>query len=190
MIPASSKSSRKFCWIVAALLLAGCHSVRSTSIAPLPQSIPLASGEPRTDAAIPAYTSRPIFEDRGVAQRPAASEVPISRGGGAGGGDVTLKFADTDIREVVRTILGGTLKLNYTIDPAVRGTATLDTPVPLRRSELLDTLELLLNQNGATLVQRGGLYSVVPLGSADAAKVISSAQGPVSGSQVVPLRYV
>ncbi|HEX3576110.1 MAG TPA: hypothetical protein VHU42_16030, partial [Rhodopila sp.] len=35
----------------------------------------------------------------------------------AGAGDVSLDFADTDIREVTAQILGTILKVNYTIDP-------------------------------------------------------------------------
>jgi general secretion pathway protein D len=187
MTPVSHGSAVAYCWLAGSLLLAGCQSVRPASIDRLPEPAPLVGTMPRTDAVIPASTPRPIFEDRGVAQRQAS--VPASAGQDGEPGEVTLKFADTDIREIVRVILGGTLKLNYTIDPAVRGTATLDTPVPLRRSELLPTLELLLNQNGATLARRGGLYSVVPLGSAKAARVVSGVQIPGSGSQVVPLRY-
>ena len=46
-------------------------------------------------------------------------------------GDISLDFADTDIREVVAQILGNILKLNYTMDPSVRGTATLRTVTPI-----------------------------------------------------------
>ena len=72
------------------------------------------------------------------------------------GGDISLDFADTDIREVVAQILGTLLHVNYTIDPAVHGTATLHTVNPSPRSRLLPTLQALLAQNGATVVQIGG----------------------------------
>ena len=52
-------------------------------------------------------------------------------------GDISLDFADTDIREVATQILGNILKLNYTIDPAVHGAATLRTVRPLARTQLL-----------------------------------------------------
>ncbi len=36
-------------------------------------------------------------------------------------GDVTLNFDGTDIREVVKVILGDLLKVNYVLHPAVQG---------------------------------------------------------------------
>src|SRR5206468_11546718 len=62
---------------------------------------------------------------------------------GGGVGDISLNFADTDIREVAAQILGNMLKVNYTIDPAVRGSVTLHTTTPLSRGQLLPTLQAL-----------------------------------------------
>jgi general secretion pathway protein D len=101
-------------------------------------------------------------------------------------GDVSLDFADTDIREVVAQILGTLLKVNYTIDPAIHGSATLHTVRPLNRSQLVPTLESLLAQNGAALVTSGGLYRVVP--AAQAATLAASGPG-TAGAVVVPLHY-
>jgi general secretion pathway protein D len=99
--------------------------------------------------------------------------------------DITLNFADTDIREVASQILGSLLKVNYTIDPSVHGTATLRTVHPISRGELLPTLESLLGQVGAALVQSGSLYRVVP-----AAQAVAAAGTPgTAGSIVVPLRF-
>ncbi len=109
-------------------------------------------------------------------------------GGGGGRGDINLDFADTDIREVVAQILGTLLHANYTIDPSVHGTATLRTATPLARSQLIPTLQALLSQSGATLVQSGGaggLYRVLP--AAAGAGGLGSAG--TSGGTVVPLRY-
>jgi general secretion pathway protein D len=103
-----------------------------------------------------------------------------------GPGDIRLDFADTDIREVVAQVLGAILKVNYTIDPAVRGTATLQSARPLNRGELVPTLESLLAQNGAALVMSGALYRVVP--AAEAVATIASRPG-TAGVVVVPLRY-
>ena len=104
-------------------------------------------------------------------------------------GDITLNFVDTDIREIARTILGTTLKLNYTIDPNVHGTGSIDTGTPLPRSALLPTLETLLNANGATLVERDGVYAVVPIAAGNARNQVSGANAIGAGIQVVPLRY-
>ncbi len=111
-------------------------------------------------------------------QQPAGSA-------GAPAGDISLDFADTDIREVVAQILGNILRLNYAIDPSVHGTATLRTVTPLSRSQLLPTLQALLAQDGATLVRDGNLYRVVPAARAMAA----IGTGGMAGSVVVPLHY-
>jgi general secretion pathway protein D len=100
-------------------------------------------------------------------------------------GDVSLDFVEADLREVAAQILGTILRVNYTIDPAVRGSATLRTVRPLSRAEVLTTLQALLAQNGAALVESAGLYRVV---SAAQAAVAAGAEG-LGGTVVVPLRY-
>lgn len=106
------------------------------------------------------------------------------------GGDISLDFADTDIREVVAQILGTILKVNYTIDPSIRGTASLRTVIPLARSQLIPTLQTLLSQSGAGLIQTGGLYRVLPIAAAAAAAASGLAGDATSGgSAVVPLRF-
>jgi len=104
-------------------------------------------------------------------------------------GDVTLNFVDADIREIVRTILGTTLNLNYTIDQNVHGTGSIETGAPLPRSALLPTLETVLNENGATLIQRNGVYAVVPLPAGSTHNLVSGSNAVGAGTQLVPLRY-
>jgi general secretion pathway protein D len=120
---------------------------------------------------------------------PSANVGTLSPGqGGGGGGDISLNFADTDIREVVAQILGTLLGQNYTIDPTVRGTATLRTTKPVGRDDLLPILQTLLAQNGASLVQAGGVYRVLPTAAAAAAPGLAGGEGG-TGSIVLPLRY-
>jgi general secretion pathway protein D len=103
------------------------------------------------------------------------------------GGDVTLDFADTDIREVAAQILGNILKLNYTIDPAVHGTATMRTVQPIPRSQLLGALQTMLSQNGATLVQSANVYRVLPMAATGGPQLAGGAA--TTGATLVPLRY-
>jgi general secretion pathway protein D len=177
-------------YVIAALLfLTGCQSSPLSFLPPLRQPAKLQAAPPRVSGAIPPDHSRHgVFESRGIEKTPVVR--PQSPRGPAGpAGDITLTFVDTDIREIARVILGTTLKLNYTIDPTVHGTATLETGTPLSSEALLSTLETLLNQNGATLVERAGLYAVVPLATATATNPIGSAAVSGAGTQVVPLRY-
>ncbi|HEY1430548.1 MAG TPA: secretin N-terminal domain-containing protein, partial [Stellaceae bacterium] len=149
----------------------------------------LQAAEPRVNSTIPVDRSRErAFVETAAAKVPA---VPPPQPGVSTGqaGDVTLNFVDTDIREIVRTILGTTLNVNYTIDPNVHGTGSIETGVPLPRSALLPTLETLLNANGATLIERNGIYAVVPLPAGATRNLVSDASAVGAGTQIVPLRY-
>lgn len=108
-------------------------------------------------------------------------------------GDVTLNFQGSDIAEVVKTILGDILQLNYSLDERVRGQVYLQTNSPISQDDLLPTLESLLQTHGAALVHSNGLFNVVPAG-----EVPPSALNPrltptaERGYQmlILPLRYI
>jgi len=113
-----------------------------------------------------------------------------------GEGNITLNFENTNLREVVKVILGDLLGENYSVDPAVQGAVTLQTSDPLSRDDLIPTLELLLRMNGAALVSQNGLFNVVPRDSA-----VRGMLAPQLGDsglalqrgyrvQVVPLSYI
>jgi general secretion pathway protein D len=74
---------------------------------------------------------------------------------------VLLNMDNADIYQVIRIILNA-LNLNYIIDPSVRGTVNINTAGTLRRSDLLPILETILKINGATLIQTGNFYQVIP----------------------------
>ena len=103
-------------------------------------------------------------------------------------GDVTLNFADTDIRTIVDQILGTLLKQNYTIDSGVTGTASLHTVVPLTRDALIPTLQTLLAQNNAVLIQSNGIYRVMPADQAAATLNLTN-NNALGGATVIPLQY-
>src|SRR5712691_1760600 len=170
-------------------VLAACQPPEGPPmLAPLAAPSKLQAAEPRVNSAIPGNRNLPTsFEAHGATVEPALASQP---GGSAiQGGDIALNFVDTDIREIARVILGETLKLNYTIDPGVQGTATLDIGKPVPRATLLSMFETLLNQNGATLVERGGIYRVMPAGGG-AALANAAAPGAVgSATQIVSLRF-
>ncbi len=156
---------------------------------PLEEPRALEAAPPRVNGAIPIDRSQErAFEARGGVTTPVVAPSPTPGASGQAG-DVTLNFVDTDIREIARTILGTTLKLSYTIDPNVHGTGSIETGTPLARSALLPTLETLLNENGATLVEKNGVYAVVPIAVGAATNQVSGANPIGAGTQVVPLRY-
>ena len=98
-------------------------------------------------------------------------------------GDISLDFADTDVRDVIAEILGRQLGANYIVDPAVRGSVTLHTAVPLGTGQLVPVLKSILAQNGATLVEGDGIYRVMPAGGPGGGPAI------LAGTTTVPLRF-
>ncbi len=112
------------------------------------------------------------------------------------GGDITLNFENTDVREVAKVVLGDILKKNYVIDPNVKGAVSLQTSRPIRSADLLPMFETLLRINGAALIQKEGLYSIIPLKSAAPNALpprLRDYRGrlkPGYGIEIVPLRYI
>jgi general secretion pathway protein D len=108
-------------------------------------------------------------------------------------GDVVLNFENSDIREVVKTILGDMLGVNYLVDPAVSGEVTLSTSQPMNMDQVLPTLEALLRMNGAILRKSDGIYSVVPSSKAFGGSIapqIGLASDRGFQLLIVPLRYI
>ncbi len=111
-------------------------------------------------------------------------------------GDIKLNFQNANLLEVVKVIMADMLGLNYTVDPAVKGTVSMQTTRGLRREDLIPTLEMLLRMNEAALIRDEGLYRIVPL-----AKALTEVRAPQLGDasttlppgysvKVVPLKYI
>jgi general secretion pathway protein D len=136
---------------------------------------------------------QPIVVHGDDAPTNATTTKPTTVGGGDPA-DVTLNFAGADIRDVINTVLGETLKLNYVIDPEVSGPVTFNVSRAISKSEVLSTLEAVLNSRGATMVQSDGIIRVMPLsktGKSDAAAPFASATSlPGQHTEVFPLRFV
>ena len=195
--------------LLAGLALAACESLqpyetetlaeqyRSVSVLSDPDFTPPLPTETTDVAAAekPAREDdkRALFEGTGRFVRPP-------REGAAGAqeepGDITLNFENTNIREVVKVILGDLLQVNYLLDPGVQGGVTMQTARPLRRDALLPTLETLLQMNGAAVVLSNGMYHVVPAGKAMKGTLtpqLADAASPLPagyGVRVVPLRHI
>ena len=93
----------------------------------------------------------------------------MKKGGGVRGGtsirgsDVNFFFDDADIYEVVQTVFGDVLKVNYIIDPKVKGRVNFRTVAPIPRDDVLPVMEIILRLNGVGYVEENGLYRIVPL---------------------------
>jgi general secretion pathway protein D len=109
---------------------------------------------------------------------------------------LVLNFVDADVRDVVRSVMGQTLKLSYVIDPAVKGLVTMQTTEPIPMKKVLPTLEATLALSGIAIVKNDDLYRVVASDAAARGPVVPSLRPRPGGThdaygvQIVPLRYV
>ncbi|HKT20345.1 MAG TPA: type II secretion system secretin GspD [Stellaceae bacterium] len=189
------------------VVLSGCKDTQSlaplTHVSPPTEPQPIAPGAAaaapevaNTPPAVPAAKPQ-VFSGRGAVVNPVPAPAPV---GGAQGqtGDVTLNFVDTDVREVLPRVLGDVLHLNFTIDPKVQGTVTIQTSRPLRREDVLPALQEALRASGLTLVGTdGGLYRLVPSDQAARTGTLPVVVGsPASANaspynvQILPLKFV
>ena len=116
-----------------------------------------------SQAADPVAT--PVPEEAPLsAQDIAAAQAPGQAAAGEAPDEVVpiqLFFDNQDIHQIIQ-IIGDALGINYIVDPAVRGTVNINTAGTLMRSDLLPILETILRINGATIIQTGNFYEIVP----------------------------
>ncbi len=113
-------------------------------------------------------------------------------------GMVTLNFDDADVFTIIQTIFGTVLKVNYVVDPRIKGRVTFRAVAPVPMDSVLPLMEVILRLNGIGVVEESGLYRLVPISD------ISREPSPVSYGrdpekiqvkgkamlQVVPIIYV
>ncbi|MEJ2684271.1 MAG: hypothetical protein P8Z71_07745, partial [Candidatus Sulfobium sp.] len=79
------------------------------------------------------------------------------------GGAVSFNFDDADVYSVIQTIFGDVLRVNYVIDPAVKGRVTFRSVEPVAKKDVLPLMEVILRLNGIGIVQEGTLYRIIPI---------------------------
>ena len=90
-----------------------------------------------------------------------------------------LNLNNASLIEVV-DILARALKINYLLDPRVKGAVTINTYGEIKPVDVRPLLETILRINGAAMVQVGDLYRIVPLADVSRLPVEPkvNAQGP------------
>ncbi len=78
-------------------------------------------------------------------------------------GQFTLNFDDADVYAVIQTVFGEILKVNYAVDPRVKGRVTFRAIAPIPAEKVLPLMEVILKLNGIGIVEEGGLYRIVPI---------------------------
>ena len=100
----------------------------------------------------PAKTKRVITgDDKSSVDLPPPRD-PLTLYGDA----VSINFEEAPLADVVHSILGDTLGLDYIVEHPIQGQVTVRTRTPVPRDQLLPIIESLLLNNGALLVRGPG----------------------------------
>jgi len=127
-----------------------------------------AAAAPQSQPPPPAQPAQPA-----PAQEPAAG----------GGARVSLHLENANLLQVLG-IIAAELKMNYIVDPNVKGVANINTLGELRQEDLLPLLQTILRTNGATAVQSGSFWRIVQ--SKEALRIPIPIDQDASGASLPP----
>ena len=123
---------------------------------------------------------------------PAIPPAPPKSSGG-----FVFNFDNADLYEVIR-VMGDILKINYLIDPKVKGVVNIHTSGQISVEDVFPIFQTILNLNGATAIKKDNLYEIVPFG--DAKKIYTSPMTLLESAklppeerytiQIIPLKYI
>ena len=205
-------------YVLAASVLAACQLAQAQPVPTTPavsaQPAPQASAAPQPTSQTQPEKPRVAGEKAAVDGKPATESPPeaeprIIRGNGQviaapkavsaiSGAPVSFRFEEAPVAEVIRTVLGDILGVDYVMHPPLQGTVTLATRNPIAPDQAVFLLESALQANGLALVRdaRGTFHA----GRADALKGISGSVRQMGGSSpviapgygavIIPLQYI
>ncbi len=117
-----------------------------------------------TTHAGPAPKAAPLTQSQPKPQPPASRPQPVAaKRAGVKGGDVSFNFDDADVFSVIQTIFGDVLKVNYIVDPNVKGRVNFRSVAPVAKDDVMPLMEVILRLNGIGIVEEGGLYRIIPI---------------------------
>jgi general secretion pathway protein D len=119
--------------------------------------------QPAAPATAPATASpeQPAAPATPQAAAPAEPQ-PAAPTAQSGTVPIALHLENADLLQVVG-IIASELHINYVVDPQVKGTVNINTLGEVQREDLFPLLQMILRINGATAVQTGSFYRIVPL---------------------------
>ncbi len=103
-----------------------------------------------------------------LAQIPGPTPAPVAPFNTlqAGSAKMQLGFVDADLHKFINMIASSLKLTPIIIDPAVKGTVTIQTASPISSDDLLLLFNQILTNNNAALIKQGDVYQVVPISSA------------------------
>ncbi len=110
---------------------------------------------------------------------------------------LVFNFDNADLYEVIR-VMAEVLKINYIIDPTVKGIVNIHTSGQISTEDAFAIFQSLLKLNGATAVKKDNLYEIVPFSDAkklylppstleESKKVVPDGRYMI---QIIPLMYI
>jgi len=147
---------------------------------PLYEETPVVIEEVFYPASAPIIAPEPIIKRRAVSE-PARA--------------MAINFVNADVRDVVKSVIGDTLGMKYTIAPGLRSKVTVKINKTLPKAAILPALDTVLRLHGAAMVASGDTVHVVPVSDApknsDTLKsLVRSRSKPGYGHQIVPLLFI
>ncbi len=109
----------------------------------------------------PYQSGRPLPAPIPPRDSPIAAKTPAP----PAGSKFVLNFDNADLFEVIR-VMAEMMKMNYIIDPKVKGVVNIHTAGQLNTEDIFPLFQSILKLNGATAIQKGLIYEIVPLGDA------------------------
>ena len=113
-------------------------------------------------------------------------------------GNASLNFDDADIYSVIQTVFSEILKLNYIIDPRVKGRVTFRSIAPVAKEKIMPLMEVILRLNGVAIIEESELYRIIPISDLSrepseikiGRKILADDLKGKAVLQIVPLNYM
>ena len=113
------------------------------------------------------------------------------------GAGFVFNFDNADLYEVIR-VIADIMKINYMIDPKVRGVVNIHTSGQITAEDVFPIFQTILKLNGATAVKKENIYEIVPFGDAKKTYIPPTTLLETGKSlpeekytiQIIPLKYI
>lgn len=178
----------------AAFLLApaaGAQTASRPASQPAPaksaQQVPPGAPAPAQQPAPGAPAAAPAQPPASGAPAPAAQTTPDQQATTPAASQpsantrIAFNLVNADLLRLIE-IIAGELKMNYVVDPGVKGVVTINTRGDLRQEDLLGVLQTILRANGAVAVQSGSFWRIVLL--KDAPRVPTGVDHDLAAAQI------
>jgi len=178
------------------MAICGTLGAQAPTQGPASQQTPAPQKPAPTGAQKPGGPPAPQVPPQVPAQ-PQKAAGEVQQGPPAASPGIGFRLENADLLQFISLIMGQ-LKLNYIVDPTVKGAATISTAGELRTEDLLPILESVLKMSGATAIKTGNFYRIVPLAQAPRSplQVLSDPTGqslPKDDQmvmEIIPMRFV